>query len=292
MNKKIILFTAILFAAVCACAQQPCGAVDAIKFITVEVSDNLRLMMPPDIEAKYKAGGAANFIKRVSRNIETVLQIKINYPEKPVFTFMVLHRGEEFHNISGSPFENGIAGVACRNKVLAIDDVGFFNHKGGTNDIGLIHELAHIMHDYFFTGLGRISEGFAEVIPFYILGLEDETQKEIIRNMKEDDFYTVVSLGKKGAMFQDKNENRRAQHRKTYISMYLWMRGYLQELEKQRNIDKIEALNLVLAEFKKAESMATWKEKDNHIAALIGLKPDVVFNSVKLQLEAQKDFLQ
>lgn len=299
-TKRFILFAVLLFTitnTVCGCAKARVKAaplyttVEGVEFITEEVSDNLLIKMPRDIYKKYKAAGAENFIKIISKNIETVLQINIDYPQKPVFTFMVLHEGEEFKKMAGGPFESGMAGMRCCPGALAIDEAYFLNFKN-TYDIGLIHELAHIMHGMFFE-LGRISEGFAEIIPFYILGLEDETQKEIIRNLKPEEIYTVAAL-QKGGMFQDKENSAkrmRAQHRKTYISMYLWMRGYLQALEKQRNIDKIEALNIVLAEFQKAGNMPNSQERNNHIAALIGLSPETVFRSAALQLAARKEIV-
>ena len=301
ITKRFILFTILLPAIICGSAKhaktQTYVTKDGVDFISVDISDNLRILMPPDIEQKYRAQGAADFIEVMNKNIDAVLPIKIDYPQKLVFTFMVLPRGEEFKRISGTPFDQGMAGARCCPGVLVIDEPWFFKFSNmkGDIDIGLIHELSHTMHGMFFRMLA-MSEGFAEIIPFYILGLEDAAQKEIIKNMKPGDIYTVASVDKDG-MFQDAEEMARpgrmpAQYRKSYISMYLWIRGYLKELEKQRNIDKVEALNILLSEFQKAANYGSLKERNYHIAVLIGLPPDTLFNTVTLQLEAQKDLLR
>ena len=85
-----------------------------------------------------------------------------------------------------------------------------------------------------------------------------------------------------------KEEKIRVQYRKTYISMYLWMRGYLETVQQKYNLNKIEALNFVLQEFKKAAALPTLKKQENYISQLIGKTRKHVFDRTNLQLLGQK----
>ena len=111
-----------------------------------------------------------------------------------------------------------------------------------------IHELAHIIHSPFYTRGCFISEGLAETIPLYVLNYEeifdvhkeivsnlDDSQilspKEIIDSERDNTFGTTSILPEKTCSF-----------RHSYLSSYLFVMGCLEEIVKQNNCTKIEAL--------------------------------------------------
>ena len=133
--------------------------------------------------------------------------------------------------------------------------------------------------------MNPLMEGFAEVVPLYILDLKDEKQQEIALNLTPEGMDSVNTLLKKG-MFEE--AELPAQYRKSYVTMYLWMRGYLEIVQQKYNLDKLQALNFVLTEFKKAAAFPTLKGQQNYIAKLIGMKRKQVFDKIDLQLIGQK----
>ncbi len=165
----------------------------------------------------------------------------------------------------------------------------FFALNPNAPFIGLVHELAHLVHGDWIE-IYPICEGFAEAIPFYMLNLTDEKQQEIALNLTPKEIYSVNTLIKRGMFIEI--DITRAQYRKTYVSMYLWMRGYLETVQRKYNLDKLQALQFVLTEFQKASGLPTLKKQENYIANLIGWNRKKLFDKVDLQLIGQQSLLK
>lgn len=71
------------------------------------------------------------------------------------------------------------------------------------------------------------------------------------------------------------------QERKGYLSYYLWMLGYVKSLEQRYGLEKFGAANLLLNKFANLDKLSS-AEKDAGVAELIGIKEDVLFNSLTL----------
>ena len=258
-------------------------------FFQVEMNSALRIYLTQEEYERYKKDGAAEFTYQINKVINLLSSQNIPYPKEGYYQIVVLPQGEVFKNITGLPFTYGFGGIDGWPEALAFDDSRFFKLNPDTYFIGLVHEFAHLVHGDWIS-IYPICEGFAEAVPFYILNLTDKKQQAIALNLTHKEIYSVNNLIKRGMFIKEdsKEERIRAQYRKTYISMYLWMRGYLETVQQKYNLNKIEALNFVLQEFKKAAAFPTLKKQENYISNLIGLKRKQVFDKIDLQLLGQK----
>lgn len=288
---SIILFGLILWTAAWTQTDDkiPTKEFKGTLFFQVEMNSALRIYLTQEEYGRYKKNGAPEFTYQINKVINLLSSQNIPYPKEGYYQIVVLPQGEVFKNITGLPFPYGFGGIDGWPEALAFDDNRFFELSSGTYFIGLVHEFAHLVHGDWIP-IYPICEGFAEAVPFYILNLTDKRQKEIALNLMPKEIYSVSTLIKRGMFIKEdsKEEKIRVQYRKTYISMYLWMRGYLETVQQKYNLNKIEALNFVLQEFKKAAALPTLKKQENYISQLIGKTRKHVFDRTNLQLLGQK----
>ncbi len=152
-----------------------------------------------------------------------------------------------------------------------------------------LHELSHGFHGaYFWTNLGNIGEGFAEMLPYYLMDMElkDTEHAQEITHLKTDDLKLLADLNERG-IFADgyPTENQTVQNLKSYQSMYLWMVGYMKRIEDYYHMDKFQATNFVL---KKFSQIAQFPDSDKrmewiaHIADIDNPK-DMLFGTILQQ---------
>ena len=258
-------------------------------FLELDFAPDFRVYLTKKEYQRYQKEGAEEFTKQINNAINLLSEAKIPYPKEGYFQFVILPQGEVFKNISGVPWTYGINGIDGWPQALAFDDSRFFNLDPNTYFIGILHEMAHLVHGNWIE-IYPICEGFAEILPFYFLNLSDEKQQKIALDLTPKEIYSVNTLIKRGMFLPEEDYKTlgRVQYLKTYISMYLWMRGYLEIVQQQYNLSKIDSLNFVLKEFKKAADAPNLKKQKKYIAKLIGLNYKKVFNNIDLQLIGQK----
>lgn len=259
-----------------------------MTFLQVDMNPHLRVYLTKEEYEQYKKEGAPEFSNKVNKAMNLLSEHKVPYPKGGYYQFLVVPKGEVFKKISGLPFTEGIGGLEGWPEVLTSDDRCFFALNPKSPLIGIVHELAHLIHGNWIE-IYPICEGFAEAVPFYILNLKDEKQQEIALNLTAKELYSVNTLIKRGMFIEPDTQ---AQYRKTYVSMYLWMRGYLEMVQQKYNLDKLQALTFVLQEFQKAAALPTLKKQENYIAKLIGWKRKQVFDRIELQLIGQQSLLK
>ncbi len=262
-----------------------CNGVD---FETLNINQNLRIVMQKEFVPIFRVEILHKMIEKIILNIKRVLSVLIYYPCEPIFTFYVIQNGELFQQFSGQSFTKGICGLKGNPTALLIDTESFFSQYVKTSDIGLVHELAHIIHGYFFSNLFPISEGFAEVFPYYILDMEDddELHKYVLRKLSIGEILTIQEIRNEGMFAKLEGIKFPVQYMKSYISMYLFMRGYFFRLENLYNINKFDALNLLLSEFREVDKLSTFEAKMNYVASLIDLPNNDFMYSKEIQMQA------
>ena len=278
------------------CASAPSLQFKGLALLQVDITPYIRVYLTQEECERYQKEGAKEFTRQISKVINLFAASNIPTPKEGFYQFLILPQGDIFKNITGLPFTFGITGVDGWMEVLAFDDSRFFKLNPDTYFIGLVHELAHLVHgDWIY--IFPICEGFAENVPFYILNLVDEKQQEIALSLMPEEMYTVNTLIKRKMYIPEEREEikgkgrNRVQYLRTYISMYLWMRGYLEILQQKYNLNKTEALIFVLEEFKKAAALPTLKKQQNYIAKLIDWKRKKVFDGKDLQIIGQKSLI-
>ena len=260
-----------------------------LNLLQIQITPHLRVYLTDDEYKKYNQESAKEFTDQINKAIKLLSSQNMPYPKEGFYQIVVLPQGEVFKNISGVPWTYGINGIDDWPQALAFDDSRFFNLNPNTYFIGIVHELAHLIHGEWID-IYPICEGFAEAVPFYILNLIDEKQQQTALGLKPKQIYSVNKLIKHGMFLPEEDYSKvgRVQYLKTYISMYLWTVGYMEILQEKYNLSKVDTLNFVLREFKKAATFPTLKKQKEYIATLIGWKPKKVFNQVDLQLIGQK----
>lgn len=255
-----------------------------ITFFQVDITPLLRVYLRQEEYKQYKKDGAPEFTNKFSKAIDLLSSHNIPLPKIGYYQFLILPKGEIYRKIADVSWSEGIGGINGWPEALAADHRCFLALHPKSPFIGLVHELAHLVHGDWLE-ITPICEGFAEVVPFYMLDLKDEKQQNLALNLKRKEIYSVNTLIKRGMFLEG---DMQAQYRKTYISMYLWMRGYLEILQQKYNFDKLQALNFILQEFKNAAALPTLEEQENYIARLIGWKRKKLFDGNTLQLLGQK----
>lgn len=148
-----------------------------------------------------------------------IAALPLAYKTPPVFSFVVLPQGELFKKLSGSPFPNGMAGALFAvdenyPMPLAVDEkwfeAGFSTEDSVQRKTGLCHELAHTVHSAWFSNLGVLNEGFAELLPHYLMNLEadNETHRQAVAELIEEDMRTIRDIERCGIFSKEDLANR------------------------------------------------------------------------------------
>ncbi len=153
-----------------------------------------------------------------------------------------------------------------------------------------IHELVHVLHGGYFDikDVGQICEGFAELVPFYLMDMEqlDEKHHHDILQLQKADILTLDFLNACGCFGLGRSERpHTVQDLRTYQSAYLWMMGYIKRVEKKYKCDKFKATEMILTTF--ANMHENWNIRSRQIADFVSMPVQEVFAGKTLQLEGQ-----
>ncbi len=267
-------------------------------FEVFDVSPQMRVAVRPALGEKVKAGECDNFISHMGNLIESVSQIPLDYKMPFCASFLVFPEGKEFGEVLGLPIEQGMceASVALdKNYPLAlmVDENWFENGFGETmsfqQQAGLIHELGHIVHGAYFRNMGCMGEGFAELLPHYLMGLENPVHQQKVLALADENLQTLDFIHQNGMFALEAPDGANTQELKSYMSVYLWMLGYIKRLEKQGQGDKFTAANKMLQNFAEFDKQP-WQIKMSLAANLIGMDSFEMLQTTSLQKE-EKSFL-
>lgn len=218
--------------------------------------------------------------------------------KKPLrFSFIVFPEGKEFGAALGLLIERGICDASLSLDddyplALQIDEHlfadGFCSAETIGRKVGLMHELAHIVHGAYFQNMGCLGEGFAELLPHYLLDLDiyNECHCQAVLNLTESDMQSLDFIHQRGMFALEKPGASNTQEQKSYLSVYLWMLAYVQRLETRLKADKFAAVNFMLEAFETADRL-NFREKMQVVADLAGVSNKQCFSTLELQQEGQ-----
>ena len=263
-----------------------------------DVTDNLRIALKDDmLEQYYKNSAGKNFVKTMGILANNIVSLPINFKQPLRFSFLVLPTGKEFSSAVGLPIEDGMCEAPVQLDEnyplsLCVDYNWFangFKNPDFKSRVGLTHELAHIVHGGYFRNLGQISEGFAEMLPHYLMGYDERNLKhqKAIVSFQEKDMLNMDFLNQKGMFAVDEINGRETQQLKSYMSAYLWMLAYIKRIENIYELDKFEATSFVLNEFSKIDNF-NWDDKTTAIADIVKMPKDEIMNELTLQKEGKQ----
>jgi hypothetical protein len=264
------------------------------------VNDNFRVRLSPALAMKYDAGEYKNVINLCAMAIEKINAFGFEYPSRanPIFYLYLVPQGDgQMLNLPSGKINGG-------RPVASFDTDGFPRAYGLTASfmgmdtsnvaviIGNIHEFAHLVNSmYFIQSEGWLSEGIAEVFPYYLMDYEkiDEKHREMIASLTESDILNSETLIYGFDKYVD--YSKPTQLRSAYISSYLLVRGILKQIEKKYNCDKISAMKKLM-EYVRYDSMNLYNNKDYlvfSIADFIGMPREELHTGKSLQLSVQKN---
>lgn len=268
------------------------------------VNDSFKVRLSTDLAAKYDAGIYQEDIARHDRYIKEINALGIQYPggAHPVF-YMYIVPDENCVELLKLPsgFTNG-------GRPVSSFDLDGFNVAYGRSQnclegslkpetiarrVNGIHEFAHLVHGQFFSKDSLFIEGFAEALPLYTMGLEGEfdEHRAVIKNMKFDDILSpqeLLAMGNEGTFYSTlQGLNKTGSFDRSYISSYLFVRGYMAEMGEKFGLDRKKTTQKFLETMRGSSSCNQWLVYD--LAAVIGMPGDELLNTKKMQLKAQTE---
>lgn len=272
-----------------------------LTFEVIDAGEFLKLALLPDMAEKYKNSDCGqSFAKVMGEYAQEVASLPLSYLKKPVFGFVVLPQGKIFQSLSNCPFPKGMCGIKAQMddtfvRSLAVDEIwfeqGFSEVPTSEQKIGLIHELSHIIHGAYFQRMGCLGEGFAELLPHYLMKVDNAKHDALIKTIDIDKLPVLGFLNQNGMFANPEDKKLRAQYRTSYLSAYLWMFAYIKRIEKKYGLDKFAATHFFLTHFAELDKMS-WHEKMEGVAGLISLSESECFGELILQREASAKYFE
>lgn len=278
----------------------------------VIINEDLRLRLSKDMVKKYEAGLYNVALLDMIDSIKQIKNLNIIYPSnaKPIFYIYVVP-DDNFRTLLNYPSNINTNGGG--KPVLSYDLDGFNSAYGLSNNmlenkkelslmkkVNNVHEFAHLVHGMFFNKCRFISEGFAEAFTLYTLDYESmfDEHREAILEMDEEYILsakqlielsnnepTSVDNFKTGSIIQ----NRTCSFDYSYISSYLFVRGCLEIIEANFELDRVSSTQKFLEIVKQSRSNNAWLVYD--IASELGVDKDELLNGKKFQLDVIKNFI-
>lgn len=243
------------------------------KTEVIEINDDLRIRLSKELLSNYEKGLYDKGIANIVNAINEIKSINIKYPSnaKPVY-YVYIVPDDNFATLLNFPTSRSTKGGG---KIVQCYDLDGFNSAYGVssniminqNDANImdkvndIHEMAHMVHNMFYSRDRYLCEGFAEVLPLYILDYENKFKehRDCILSLSEEDILTVQEL----IELEDRNEfmgdallpNASCSFDKAYISSYLFVRGCINVIEKKFKISKVEAMDKFLEIIRNSKCM-------------------------------------
>ena len=267
-------------------------------------SDNIKVRLSKELAIKYDNNVYYNYLKRVQEQFDMLNELNIVYPGNahPIL-YIYIVPDDNYQILLSFPkkFDKKTGG----GRPVNCYDIDGFNKAYGTSQNKIenypeniniareennIHELSHLIHSQFFDKSNILREGFAEVIPLYVLGYEDlyDEHRNMIINLKDEEILTPQELtnSEKDNSFGTTAviPNKTCSFRHSYISSYLFVRGCFEIIENKYNLSKKEATQYFLEMIKNTNSYSEWLIYE--IANYLDINKDELLNTKTIQMNA------
>ncbi len=268
------------------------------------VNDNFKVRLSRDLAKKYDNGDYKNALQIHIDYINAINKLGLKYPgnANPVF-YMYIVPDNNFIELLNFPFTDSAYGGK---PVKCFDIDGFHSAYGISQNlldnqssaepissrVNGIHELAHLVHGQFFNKDRILAEGFAETLPLYTMGLQNEFDEhaQVIKNMTADDIISpneLLAMGRDGTFGRiTRIKNKSASFDWSYISSYLFVRGYIMKIAEKFELTPISATQKFLEIVRSSEYSNQFLIFD--LANAIDIPGSDLLKTKTIQLLAQK----
>ena len=223
---------------------------DYLKDSELRIADkNLHIRMSPELAKKYDAG-AYDFV--VAEQLDCIRELMaLNLlPDKSKKFYIYLVPDDRLVELLMYPYKDAESGGR---PVRCFDDDGLSYAHGSSQNLFLrqekrktnghvndLHEYSHLIQGEYATKDLFFNEGFAELLPWYVLNYERKTLPHIMTVLDTDIYSASNMLGRKD-VYRDVVAGRTISFQKSYISAYIFMRTIIEKIEEKYNLDKVGA---------------------------------------------------
>ena len=259
------------------------------------VNDNFRIRMSPEIAQKYDAGEYETGVAEHTTCINELLQLNLQelIGKQPIF-YTYLVPDDRLVELLNFPYKGQRGG----RPVDCFDKDGFNAAYGATQNTFIMTKKPSVMrhvnnvHEYAHLIQGQLNpnkhvafhEGFAEIVPWYILDYESQCP-EHVSAVADTDVYSADEL-LSNVSFRDVVENYSCSFQKSYISSYVLIRTIVEKIQEKYRIGKKEALKMYLDVF--ANSKANKQILIMEFAKVAGLDADKLLYTTEYQQDIIK----
>ena len=277
---------------------------DYIKHSELRVfKGKIKIRLAKELAIKYDNGDYNDRLNNICEYLDMINTLNITYPSNanPIL-YVYIVPDDRYAELLKMPktFDRGTGGGR---PVICYDLDGFIMAYGTSQNLldkrppftdmerieNYIHELSHLVMNQFASKNSMISEGFAEALPLYGLGLEEKYDKhrDIVVNLKEEDILSPKEL------IEQEDEktfgtttitNGSCLFRNSYMSSYLFVRGVLEEIALKYSLTKGKSINYFLNFIKNTGCTKEFLVYD--IAYELDYSPEELLNTKILQLKA------
>ncbi len=228
---------------------------DYLKSSELRIADeNLHIRMSPELAKKYDAG-AYDFV--VAEQLRCIRELKklnlLSNNGKKFYIYLV--PDDRLTELLVYPYKNAERGGR---PVRCFDDDGLWLAYGSSQNLFLrqekpttnehvndLHEYSHLIQGEYATKDSFFDEGFAELVPWYVLNYERKTLPHIMAVLDTDIYSAANMLGRKD-VWRDVVVGKTISFQKSYISAYVFMRTIIEKIEEKYNLDRLGAAKLWL----------------------------------------------
>jgi hypothetical protein len=117
-----------------------------------------------------------------------------------------------------------------------------------------------------------------------------DEHREVIKNLKPKDIISpqkLLAMGKDGNFLQETIPGQSCSFIRSYMSSYLFVRGYIMKVAEKFGLNRIEATQKFLEIVRSSQCVNEWLIRD--LAEAIGMNGDELLETKNIQLAAQED---
>jgi len=227
------------------------------EFEVVDYSSKFDIYCQSEFKEWLKLDKWKSFLSFQEALLDEILDLGFNIDGK--FNIMIATKGDEFKEITKTPYEGGICDAILGDDVfLVFDDLIAENciceNIPSSKKKMIIHEWAHmVVYKYNHKLTHTLNEGLADLIPLYILDYQNFMPEyvEKLKSLNIDDIVSVDYIDENTALDDDLTVC--AQNKHSYLSCYLFVLNIIKNIEIKFNKSKLDALLFFLELMRKHE---------------------------------------
>ncbi len=252
--------------------------------------------MSSDIAKNFDAGRYDIQIAEHKKCINELNKMQIRYPAnaKPIF-YLYIVPDENFAELLRYPYKDRKGG----GRPVDCYDMDGFNTAYGSSQnllisdrpismeqhINNIHEYAHLIQHLFGSDAQMFGEGFAELVPWYVMEYDKKNPIHVGAMRSMNKIYTANEL-LSSIEFSDSVPHMTCSFQPSYMSSYLWVRAVVEHIRLTSNLSRVSATQKFLELYRNIKFGKQWFVKE--LAKEIGMDADKLLNSTEYQSNVLK----